>query len=230
MLLFALSACDLLTPYLEEVREDPTEVYYGGSVLQGAPTGENSLLEIGSLTFWDEDGELMAEGEQPYTSSPGYWRALLPVNTPYGLRIESDESYPALWRATTPSQTGLWFTGALFSWPHAQIDPFFEALGESLDIEIADLKTEDVVHLWGQVSNPEDAELSDWLVRDANGKRPTIYAFEIAEDGVLIQTEQAPIHYFFAFNLSPGDIEVAGVNYAAQAGDLISAWWYEVLE
>jgi hypothetical protein len=230
MLLFVLSACELLTPYLEEVREEPTEVYYGGNVVQGAPNGENDLLESGLLAFWDLQGDLLAEAEQPYAASPGYWRAQLPISEPFLLRIEAEDSYPALWRFLSPAQTGLWFTGALFSWPHAQVDPFFEALGETLDVEIADLKTKEVVHLWGQVQNPEDASLGDWLVRDGEGKRPIVYAFEITEDGTLVETEQAPIHYFFAFNLSPGDIEVAGVNYAAQPGDLISAWWYEVLE
>jgi hypothetical protein len=230
MLLFILSACEVLTPYLEEVREPPTEVLYGGSVLQGAPISENVLLETGAVTFFDLSGEVLAEAEQPYPSNLGYWRASLPVSKAYALRIEAEDSYPSVWRATTPDQTGLWFTGALFSWPYAQVDPFFESLSESLSLEIADLKTEDVVHLWGQVLNPEVATIGDWLVRDADGKRPEVYGFAIQEDGALVQTEVAPIHYFFAFNLSPGNIEVAGVNYIAEAGDLITAWWYEVLE
>ena len=230
MLLLTLSACDVLTPYLEEVRETPTEVLYGGSVVQGAPVGENLLLEAGSVTFFDLSGEVLAEAEQPYASNLGYWRAKVPVSTPYILRIEAEDSYPSIWRDTTPGQAGLWFTGALFSWPHAQVDPFFESLSENLSIEIADLKTEDVVHLWGQVLNPEAATISDWLVRDSDGKRPEVYGFAIQEDGSMVQTEEAPIDYFFAFNLTPGDIEVAGVNYSAEAGDLISAWWFEVLE
>jgi len=230
MLLLALTGCELLTPYLEEVREDPVEVLYGGSVLQGAPTGDNEVMSEGTVRFFSLDGSLLAEAEQPYSTSPGFWRALLPVDYPYTLRIKAEDSYPAVWRATTPSQTGVWFTGAVFSWPHDQVDPFFEVLAENIGTEIADLKTEDVVHVWGQTTNPEAATLADWPVRDGVGKRPDVYGYEILEDGSMQRTEQAPMHYVFAFNLAPGDIEVAGVTYSAEAGDLITAWWYEVLE
>jgi hypothetical protein len=230
MLFLALAGCEFLGPYLEEIREDPTEVVYGGTVLQGAPNGENAVLSEGALSFYDLADGLLAEAEQPYASSPGYWRAALPVNQPYLLRIEAEDSYPSLWRASGPAQTGLWFTGALFSWPHSQVDPFFDALSEDLDLEILDLKTEEVVHLWGQVLNPDAASLADWPVRDGDGERPDVYGYALLEDGSMVQTEVAPMHYVFAFNLAPGDIEVAGVSYSTQAGDLISAWWYEVME
>ena len=150
----------------------------------------------------------------------------------FTLRVEGsqEDSYPAVWRGRSPEETGLWYTGALFSWPHSTVDPFFESLAESLDIEIGDLKEDPVVHLWGQVSNPEDASRADWPVRDGDGKRSEVFCFEQLEDGSLVRNDEGPVHYVFAFDLAPGDIEVAGVVYRAEAGDVLAPWWFEVME
>ena len=153
----------------------------------------------------------------------------LPPSTSFNLRIESEDAYPAVWRGRSPNESGIWLSGALFSWPHASIDPLFEALAESLEIEISDLKTDDVVHLWGQVLNREDADVTDWPIRDGEGRRVEAYTFRQQEDGALQYVEEAPIDYVFAFDLAPGAVEVAGVVYESQAGDLLAPWWFEVL-
>ena len=228
MLILLLTGCDI-TPYLEEVREDPVEVQYSGTVYQGAPSGDNVLLTQGSMVFSDVEGELLAEAQQR-EDLPGYWQVSLPVGVAYNLRIEAEESYPAIWRASAPYGQAFWFSGAFFSLPHEQVDPFFEAVAEAVGIEIGDLKTDDVVHVWGRIDNSENAEPRDFPIRDGEGKRPEVYAFEELEDGSLLQTEDGPVRYVFAFDLTPGEIEVAGVKYITEPGDLIAAWWYEVLE
>ena len=229
MLLLSLIGCDLVQPYLEEVREETTEVSYGGWISEG-PMGSNTpMFSEGSVLFHSESDELLAEGQQPFADSPGYWRVTLPPATPFHLRIEAEGSYPAVWKGRSPNESGIWLSGALFSWPHEVVDPFFEALEESLDITIGDLKSEEVVHLWGQVLNRDDADSSDWPIRDGEGKRVEPYTFRQLEDGSLVLEEEAPIDYVFAFDLAPGTIEVAGVEYKTQAGDLLAPWWFEVL-
>ena len=229
MLWLSLFGCELLQPYLEEVREETTEVAYGGWISAGPVGSDTEMLVDGTVEFWGVDGELLSEAEQPFADSPGYWRVVLPPDTPFNLRIESEEAYPAVWRGRSPNESGIWLTGALFSWPHSAVDPFFEALEESLAIEVADLKTEDVVHVWGQVTNREDADASDWPIRDGEGRRVEPYTFRQQEDGSLVLVEEAPVDYVFAFNLAPGAVEVAGVIYDSQAGDLLAPWWFEVL-
>lgn len=229
MLWLSLFGCDFLQPYLEEVREETTEVAYGGWIAEGPMGADTPMLVDGTVNFWGLDGQLLAEAEQPFADSPGYWRVVLPPSTPFNLRIEADDSYPAVWRGYSPNESGIWLSGALFSWPHSAVDPFFEALAESLEIEISDLKTEEVVHLWGQVLNREDADPSDWPIRDGEGKRVDAHTFRQQDDGSLVLVEEAPIDYVFAFDLAPGTIEVAGVEYESQAGDLLAPWWFEVL-
>ena len=229
MLILLLTGCESILPYLEEVREDPVEVMYSGTVYQGAPSGENAFLTEGSMVFSDLDGGLIAEAEQR-EDLPGYWQVSLPVGVAYNLRIEAPDSYPAIWRSSAPYGQAFWFSGAFFSFPHEQVDPFFDAVAEAVGVEIGDLKTDDVVHVWGRIDNPESAEPRDFPIRDGEGKRPEIYAFEELEDGTLVRTEDGPVRYVFAFDLMPGEIEVAGVTYSTEPGDLIAAWWYEVLE
>ena len=237
MLFLALAGCDLVQPYLEEVREDPTVVSYQGWISQGPIGAEYTMLSDGTVFFYDEwgqiiydeEGEEMGEAEQPHDERPGYWEVALPPDFPFQLRIEAPDSYPAVWKGRSPSQSGIWLSGALFSWPHATVDPFFEAISESLDIEIGDLKSEEVVHLWGQVLNREDADGSDWPIRDGDGRRVDTYTFRRLDDGSLVLEDEAPIDYVFAFDLTPGTIEVAGVVYETQAGDLVAPWWFEVL-
>ena len=229
MVWLSLFGCDFLQPYLEEVREETSEVTYAGWISEGPMGSDSVMLSTGTVTFHDADGELQWEAEQPFADSPGYWRVVLPPSTPFNLRIESENAYPAVWRGRSPNESGIWLSGALFSWPHASIDPLFEALAESLEIEISDLKTDDVVHLWGQVLNREDADVSDWPIRDGEGRRVEAYTFRQQEDGALQYVEEAPIDYVFAFDLAPGAVEVAGVLYESQAGDLLAPWWFEVL-
>ena len=164
MFLFLITACDVLQPYLEEVREETTEVVYAGTVLEGPPASENPNFTDGVLAFTVDGQTEPVLASQPFAENPGYWRVTLPPGEGFTLRVEGsqEDSYPAVWRGRSPEETGLWYTGAVFSWPHSTVDPFFESLAESLDIEIGDLKEDPVVHLWGLVSNPEDASRADW--------------------------------------------------------------------
>ena len=76
---------------------------------------------------------------------------------------------------------------------------------------------------------PRALDASDWPIRDGEGKRVDPFTFRQQEDGSLIQVDEAPVDYVFAFNLAPGAVEVAGVVYESQAGDLLAPWWFEVL-
>ena len=54
----------------------------------------------------------------------------------------------------------------------------------------------------------------------------------VEEDGSWQLTDTAPVDYFFAFGLPPGELELveAGVTlerYIASPGDMVLAWWLE---
>ncbi len=215
----------------------PTEVLYTGAVTQGPSGPDVPLMEEGVLTFEDpQSGETIALGEQPYASSLGVWRAVLEPGIDFQLRVESEGAYPALWRGRAPEQDGLWYTGALFSWPEEVWGGFIEQLA-GLEEAPLDLRTEDVVHLWGV---PVDKDLATQalgpdrvVVIDGEGVEADVV---LVGAGEAEEGQDAPT-YFMAFNLAPGEIvvqvtgesgDVAETTYRARAGEVVSAWWFEV--
>ncbi len=250
MLLWStLSACQ----FLVEVREPPTEVSYGGTVYDGLPDGDGDVvLSAGTVDFLVPDadpgadrqalidaGELY-EATQPYSSSPGYWQATLPADTELVVRIETESSYPSVFSGRSPSWTGYWFAGVLFSWEKTTTDEFLVSLADQLGVDLAPLDDGEKVHLWGVTRDDEQAarlEGRKITVIDGADRDVNVYPFEITEEGLLSQNYDAPVHYFFAFNLEPGDIalvlegesgETVTERYPTLGGDMIGAWWLGV--
>jgi hypothetical protein len=251
VLIATLSACQ----FLVEVREPPTEVSYGGTIYDGVPTGDaDAVLTDGTVDFMvptvdlEEprqdliDDGLLWVGSQPFSSSPGYWQVTLPVETELAVRMETPSSYPSVFTGRSPSWSGYWFAGVLFTWDRVYTDEFLYSLTEQLGVTAADLDDGERVHLWGVLRDEEEAarlEGRKITIIDGDGAEATVYPFELTEDGFLSQTYDAPVHYFYAFNLAPGDIQLVlegpsgdtvTEHYPTRGGDMIGAWWLGVPE
>ncbi len=248
-LLLTLSACQ----FLVEIREVPTDVEFGGVVYNGVVTGEDDeRLTEGTVDFMVPtvdlgedrqaliDNEKLWEASQPYSSSPGYWEVTLPAEIELVVRLETEGSYPSVFAGESPAWTGFWYAGVLFSWDREYTAGFLEDLADQLGVSLDDLDDGESVHLWGVVRDDDEAQRLEGrhiTVTDGAGEEAQIHAFELTEDGVLAENLGAPVHYFFALNLAPGDIQLrlegsgggtVTEHYPTLGGDMIGAWWLGV--
>lgn len=232
MLLILLAGCE----YLEEQRETPAFVYYGGTVLSD-PADSSALLTDGELrfrddageVFVDDDGEPLDEAERPYAdSSPGYWRAQVPADVPFQLTVApAADGYPAVFRGRTPSGDGVWFTSFVFSWPQIALDEHVASMGEQLGAEPTVLSESGLVHLWGSFYLPEAAP-GDLVVTDGAGNVVDVHYWVVVDEDTDDQDDEtlaafapgavdpeliepataAPVTWFTAFDLEPGEITI----------------------
>ncbi|MCB9744944.1 MAG: hypothetical protein H6741_29180 [Alphaproteobacteria bacterium] len=250
MLLLTLLACELVEPFLHEVREAPTEVSITGYLYNGpfpdaddiVITGEEAVVRA----LDPEDGvSLLFEGQELYPETyPGYWGLVLEPEQPYLLRIDGGPGhYPALWSGVAPPGDGLFPSEAavgdslrtgIFGWPQDFVDAFFAQLAESEGVEIQDLALGEVCHLWGGPADPEAVRGDRITVEGGDGQPATVFAYTVDEEtGGLVRTSDGPVYYFLAFNLAPGEVLVrfdgdaaATTLYPAEGGDLIAPWYF----
>ena len=184
---------------------------------------------------FDLDGELMAPATQPYANNLDTWQVELAASVDYQLRIEAPEAYPALWRGRAPRHSGYWYTGSVFSWPHATIDPFVETLRTDQGMDISELADGLVSHLWGVAVDEEGLvrglQASQIEVIDGAGESAEIVLALVGEDEGV---ENPPV-FFLAFDLAPGEVEVrvegesgewASTRYLCEGGEVLSPWWF----
>ncbi len=232
--------CDATGLCYEERAALSEEVLYAGTVSQGPVAEDVLLVEEGSLSFADPStGGLLAEGSQPYASELGFWEVVLPRRAEFQLRIESPDAYPTVWRGRAPNRRGWWYTGALFSWPHAVWDSFAEELEAQGMGPFPDLNDGERAALWGA---PVDKNLQ--VIPLGPGRVSVVDGDGLLAEVLLVGAAEVPEGesvptFFLAFDLAPGDItvlvsgesgEVVETHYTAQGGDVISAWWFEVPE
>lgn len=204
------------------VRDAPDVVSYAGWVYLGPPSAE-VVLANGTLAFTTEEGAF--EAQQPYVDYPGYWLAELPASTPFQLRIEGEGAYPTVWAGDAPSANGSWFAGALFAAETTYVDELFGALdtGMRRPGALADGAT----HLWG-VPNEPDA----WACEDVRVQGGGVTCYSIDESGALARVDEGPVDWFFAFDLTPGEVALDDgtgpiETWTTGAGDLVMALWLE---
>ncbi|HJN75229.1 MAG TPA: hypothetical protein QGF58_14975 [Myxococcota bacterium] len=221
-----LLACYVVTP------EPSSEVTVQGWVYDSPLAGEGEVISTGSVTYLDNNLVELTEAEQPFPSYPGYWRATIPADEEYNLVIDGGEGYhPAIWRGRAPTGDAQSFP--VFGFRSEQVDTFFEDLEAVTGVDVH-VGTEDLVHVWGSPNDPESVS-GDEIGVYANGGAGGVLAFAVNDEGVLEQTVDSPVHYFFAFNLEPGEIVVAfdqdGVvteeAYATVGGDIVAPWYFE---
>ncbi|MCB9762880.1 MAG: hypothetical protein H6739_23975 [Alphaproteobacteria bacterium] len=252
MWLWLLAGCEVIGPFLYEVRAPTDEVTLSGYIYNGPFPSEDAPTITGkdaSITAYDaDDGEtVLAAGEEIYPDTyPGYWQLTLPPETPYLMRIDGGaDAWPALWAGESPPGDGLFpGTAALgdgvragvFGWPRDVTDDTFAAIAEQERVDLFDLADGAVVHLWGGPAVPEDIRGDRIYVEDGAGRPATVYAYAVdPESGALVRTNDAPVHHFFAFNLVPGAVLVrfegdnndATTLYFTDGGEIVSPWFFE---
>ncbi len=239
VILLSLIACDLIDPYLREVRTPPEEVSFSGNVMDSPLVSDVLFSGAGEGGMVWRFDEVLVEGE-PYEvlgeenpSSPGYWGAVLPAGERYQLRIDGGEGYyPAVFQDVAPAASALWFTGAIFGWPVEQAEPWLVDTSAQLGVSLGG---GGVAHLWGYI-DPDSQETFDpslLEIVDGEGALAVAAAWDVAEDGSWVLTDAPPAVYFLAFNLAPGDVTLSlgdlSVTYTdVRGGDLITPWSFVV--
>lgn len=228
MLLLAPLACALL----EEQRAAPTEVVWSGWVYAELPGADAPLLEAGTLTAWDLDGEPLAEGTMA-EDAPGYWSLTLPAATELELRLDGDEQAAMRWRGRSPAGRGYWLSGALFTVGDATAAAFFEALDGWQGLQPRALSGGEVAHLWGQPWEPE-AWAGATVEVEHGGGAATVVRLAYDSEGQLIDAGTGRVDLFVAVNLEPGPVTLrvqasdgrrAETRWQAQGGELLSAFY-----
>lgn len=226
-----LPACGM---WIYEEPSDGGEVSWYGTILDGPYTGDNGVLTGGDVLAYHLDGELMAEGTEPDPDNPGYWKLKVPSASPVALHLAGEGMLPAVWRGTTPSSLGYWYTGALFTYDEQLWLPFFEQFDGQAGVEIMPLGDE-VCWLWGAPWDPDAWIGADIGVIDGAGAEATGLAWHLNEqDQLALAGPSDPVQYFLAFNLAPGDVSLFVTaadgrsleeTWPAWSGEVISAWY-----
>ena len=242
--LVTLTGCLPSTVYDREELSDGDTVGWSGWVYADIPADNVPVLEVGAVTVTDESGEIVAEGEQPSTGSPGYWQIDVPPQTDVTIRIEGDGVQPTVWRTMTPSARAYWFAGALFTVSPVTMDTFWSQLSELFG---APETTEDGVSLYGQPILRNEADEAAWTdahleVWDEDGGVHEVFALSLDEATgglALAGPGTGPISTFAAPSLPPGPVRliVDGSDgrsmvayWTGQPGDLLSAFYMALPE
>lgn len=221
MFFFLLACADERGP---RPATDPVE--YDGYIYAG-PTDTETLLDAGRIEFLPEGADTPILATQPFEEVPGYWRANLPAGSPFTLHVVGSTGYTALWHGTAPTNSGSWFTGALFGADVTQVDAFFTSLPLPINITPQYLGDGQIAHLWGY---PWIADGWDCALITVNEVHPLCY-LQDPETGQTTRVESGPLTYFVALNLLPGPVVVdSGIGgtetYQVEGGDLVYAFWF----
>jgi hypothetical protein len=221
----------------EEITDAGAEITWQGTVYDGPYTGENDVLTGGNFVVEDFSGEVLAEGEEPYTSSPGYWKVKVPPSTDVVLRLSGEGLYSTLWQTRTPARSAYWYSGGLFVYDQEDWSTFFLEVEPDLDTDL-DAGT---CWVWGSSWDP-----SEWIgaqvtisSSSTDGKKSIIETtpslFSLSEEGAMTAADSDDeVTYFFAFDVPAGDVTISiavpdgrslSLSYPSCDGEVVSAWW-----
>lgn len=241
-LLLLLPACAQLDALLSEQRGPVTEVVLSGYVYSTPdPTTEADVVIDGAFTVEDPDGAPVAEGAAyDPVAYPGYWLVEVPAESELLLRITpaDDASLPTVWRLRSPGGDAVWdgATGpadlpgyALFAWPLELAQARFDAVAALAALPSSDLGDAESCGLWGATVDPDGAAPDSFRLTDAAGEPHPVFAVAVdPETGEMTLATAPPVHYFFAFDLPPGAIDVAlgeaETRYTCRGGELLTPW------
>lgn len=236
----SLGGCDLILPYLEEQRADPSLVYWTGRIYDGPDPQANGPFTGGTVTLTDRDAAPVLDDDgdpvdDPYEvdGNPGSWVLTVPVDIDVTLRLTGDGYANTVWQGHTPDYRGYWFNGALYARQTADLDAIVTALSDAglLDAAPPDLSEAARVDLWAE---PEDRDA--WVgvttaLIDAEGRKDVL-ALTVDDDGtVRAAGAEDPVDYLFAFDLAPGTVTFEAatatqhvlLSWVAEGGDLLNA-------
>jgi hypothetical protein len=228
-MLLLLAAC-ASAPWGTQDSAD-SNVLLQGYIYDHPLAADDEVLVGGDLELMDLGGQPMGEATAS-GSTPGYYGLSVPPEEPYRLRVGGDRHYTAVWMGVAPERDGFFFP--LFSFHRASVDAVFEDLEVQFGGEI-DTESGELVHVWGRPLQT-GMTTADLSVTDGQGSRPLVMGARV-DAGVLVPTEPTePVDYFFAFNLAPGDVEVAAIGdqgqegatvYVTEPGDVVAAFYFQ---
>jgi hypothetical protein len=241
-LVLHLLACAQLDGLLTELRPPVTDVVLSGYVYSTPdPQTEADVVTAGTLTVEDPDGEPIAAGAAyDPVGFPGYWLVEVPAETELLLRLTpADETgLTTVWRLRSPGGDAVWDGAmgpadlpgyALFAWPLALAQERFDAVAALAGLAPMDLTDPERCGLWGAAADPEGTEPSALRVTDAAGEAWPLVAITVdTETGAMSLATAPPVHYFFAFDLPLGAVDVAlgeaETRFTCRGGELLTPW------
>jgi hypothetical protein len=242
LLLVSLTACAQLDGLLTEVRAPVTDVVLSGYVYSTPdPQTEADVLTAGVMTVEDPDGAPIAEGAAyDPVGFPGYWLVEVPAETELLVRLTpaDDLGLKTIWRLRSPGGDAVWdgATGsadlpgyALFTWPLSLAQETFDAVATLAGAEPMDLEDPARCGLWGATADPEATDPSALTLTDAAGLASPVVAVAVdPATGAMAVATAPPVHYFFAFDLPVGAVDVAlgeaMTRYTCRGGELLTPW------
>ena len=189
-------------------------------------------LEEAMVELIDESGIFIDTGTTP-SGRPNHFKRLIleedMLSQPIELRISSPTTTSILWNGTTPSVSGTWLPGGLFSIEQNFGFEFLNTFADTVDVELTGS-----IHLWGEPFRSE--EWTDVMISlsDETQEYP-IYTFSQLPNGLISTNTDNGIDWFFAWNLpatalyltvETSDGQVVETIYHPEEGDLISALYY----
>ena len=147
--------------YLEEVREDPETVLWGGYVYAYLADAEEAVvlsdlsaedpIMTPAVELVDLTDVSLQEGTQPYDTSPGYWSFEdLPVGDEVAIRVSGEGLTPTVWRGVVPSGTATWLSGVLYAYEFAIYEEFFASIDGFQGLTFPSLVDSEHAMLWGE--------------------------------------------------------------------------------
>ena len=232
--------------YLEEVREDPVTVRWGGYVYAYLADAEEAVflselttdapITAPAVELVDLTDSSLQEGTQPYDSSPGYWIfEEVAVGEEVAIRVSGEGLTPTVWRGVVPSGTATWLNGVLYAYETSIYDEFFSTIDGLQGVTFSSLVDSEDALLWGEPLYPEDWAGTEISVIDGEGAAAAVLALAYDDSGALLEAAGGPVDLFLAPNLAPGTVTLRVVSssgsaietdYPARAGDLLSAVFY----
>lgn len=240
LLLLLLTACETLEGLLSEQRGPVTDVVLSGYIYSTPdPQTEADVMTAGTLTVEDPDGAPLAEGEAyDPVGYPGYWLVEVPAERELLLRLTPAAGLTTVWRLRSPGGDAVWdgATGpaelpgyALFVWPLELAQARVDAVAELAGVATMDLTDPAACGLWGATAEPDATSPEALRVTDAAGAPRTVVAVALdPTTGEMSLAVAPPVHYFFAFDLPPGAVDVAlgeaETRYTCRGGELLTPW------
>jgi hypothetical protein len=241
-ILVYLTACAQLEGLLTEVRAPVTDVVLSGYVYSTPdPQSDADVMADGAFIVEDPDGESVAEGAAyDAVGYPGYWLVEVPAETELILRLTpgGGEGLTTVWRLRSPGGDAVWDGAvgpadlpgyALFTWPLALAQDTFDAVAASVGIAPMDLADPSGCGLWGATADPDATDPAALVVLDAVGEERQVIPIAVdLETGEMSVATAPPVHYFFAFDLPLGAIDVAlgeaETRFTCLGGELLTPW------
>ena len=227
LLLLSILACSTISLPLS----------WSGYLYQEDADGFTPLPDA-TMSLKDQDGTWLMDSELPYSGTAHYHNFALEntwVEQNISVLIQSPTTHTILWNGQLPDTNASWLPGTLFAPETSFIESYFVNFDSNDEI----LWSDEVVHVWGQPLIPEDWSNVQIEIWDGDGTMVEVQTFAQVDSLISNDTSNG-IQWFFAWNLSPGDITITitsnesnesiSSHYPTTGGEIISSLFYALPE